>query len=96
MSTETPAGASADEDALQRVLAVKARHESELMRKSNVVGVGVGFREKAGHLTDEIALVVNVIRKLPSSQLAPEDFVPREIEGVPVDVREIGEIRSQA
>jgi hypothetical protein len=96
MSTETPAEASENEEALKRVLAVKARYESELMRKANVIGVGVGFREKAGQLTDEITLVVNVTHKLPYSQLAPEDFVPREIEGVPVDVREIGEIRSQA
>jgi hypothetical protein len=95
MSTETLGGAPSEE-AIQRVLAVKARHESELMRKSNVIGVGIGFREKAGQLTEEITLVVNVTRKLPRSQLAPEDFVPREIEGVPVDVREIGEIRSQS
>jgi hypothetical protein len=96
MSAETPAGASANEEALQRVLAVKARYESELMRKANVIGVGVGFREKSGHLTDEITIVVNVTHKLPYGQLAPEDFVPREIEGIPVDVREIGEIRSQS
>jgi hypothetical protein len=96
MNTETPGSTSSHEEAIQRVLAVKARHESELMRKSNVIGVGVGFREKAGQLTEEITLVVNVSHKLPRSQLAPQDFVPAEIEGVPVDVREIGEIRSQS
>jgi hypothetical protein len=96
MSTETSAAASSHAEAIQRVLAVKARHESELMRKSNVIGVGVGFREKAGQLTEEITLVVNVSHKLPRSQLAPQDIVPAEIEGVPVDVREIGEIRSQS
>ena len=81
-----------DEAPIQQALAVKARHESQLMQKANVVGVGVGFRERSGQLTDEIALVVNVTRKLPSDQLNPEDLIPQQIEGVPVDVRETGVI----
>ncbi len=82
------------EKAVQQAIAVKARHEARLMQKANVVGVGVGFREEGGKLTDQVALVVNVIRKLPKDQLAPEDLIPTEIEGVPVDVRETGEIRA--
>jgi hypothetical protein len=82
------------EKAVQQAIAVKARHEARLMQKANVVGVGVGFREQGGKLTDQVALVVNVIRKLPEDQLAPEDLIPTEIEGVPVDVRETGEIRA--
>jgi hypothetical protein len=82
------------ERALQQAIAVKARHEARLMRKANVVGVGVGFREQGGKLTDQVALVVNVTHKLPRDQLAPEDLIPAEIEGVPVDVRETGEIRA--
>jgi hypothetical protein len=82
------------EKAVQQAIAVKARHEARLMQKANVVGVGVGFREEGGRLTDEVALVVNVIRKLPKDQLAPEDLIPTEIEGVPVDVHETGEIRA--
>jgi hypothetical protein len=82
------------EKAVQQAIAVKARHEARLMQKANVVGVGVGFREEGGKLTDEVALVVNVIRKLPEDQLAPEDLIPTEIEGVPVDVHETGEIRA--
>jgi hypothetical protein len=82
------------ERALQQAIAVKARHEARLMQKANVVGVGVGFREQGGKLTDQVALVVNVTHKLPRDQLAPEDLIPAEIEGVPVDVRETGEIRA--
>jgi hypothetical protein len=82
------------EKEVQQAIAVKARHEARLMQKANVVGVGVGFRERGGKLTDEVALVVNVIRKLPEDQLAPEDLIPTEIEGVPVDVHETGEIRA--
>jgi hypothetical protein len=82
------------EKAVQQAIAVKARHEARLMQKANVVGVGVGFREEGGKLTDQVALVINVIRKLPEDQLAPEDVIPAEIEGVPVDVHETGEIRA--
>ena len=83
-----------DEAALQKATAVKARYEAGLMQKANVIGIGIGFRERGGQLTDEIVLVVNVTRKLPSRQLAPQDLIPNEIEGVPVDVREIGQIRA--
>ncbi len=36
------------EQAVQRALEVKRRHENELLRKPNVVAVGVGFRTRAG------------------------------------------------
>jgi len=95
MNHDDPRPPSGKDVAIRRALAVKARHEAQLMRKANVVGVGVGFREWGGRLTDEVALVVNVTRKLPSSQLAPQDLIPGEIEGVPVDVREVGQISAR-
>ena len=73
---------------------VKARYEAFLLKKANVVGVGVGFRERGGELTDEVALVVNVTRKLPATQLSLQDIIPAKIEGIPVDVRETGTIRA--
>jgi len=81
-----------NERAIQRAIEVKARYEASLLKKANVVGVGVGFKEQGGKLTDEIALVVNVTRKLPATQLSPQDIIPDKIEGIPVDVRETGTI----
>jgi hypothetical protein len=81
--------------ATQRVSAVKRTYQAELMSKANVVGVGVGFGTINGQRTDDIALVVMVSRKLPRTQLAPEDILPREIEGVRVDVQEVGLITTQ-
>ena len=83
-----------NEKAIQRAIEVKARHEASLMKKANVIGVGVGFREQDGFLTDEVALVVNVTRKLPPTQLSPQDVIPDKIEGIPVDVRETGVMRA--
>lgn len=75
---------------LDRVRAVKTAYEWELMRKPNVVGVGIGFRQRSGELTDELAIIVSVTHKVPMEDLAPEDQIPSEIEGVPVDVQVIG------
>ncbi len=83
-----------NEGAILRAIEVKARYEASLMKKANVVGVGVGFRQRGGELTYEVALVVSVTRKLPPAQLSPQDIIPDQIEGVPIDVRETGTIRA--
>jgi hypothetical protein len=80
---------------LDRVKAVKSAYGDELMSKANVVGVGVGFLHRGGMRTSTIALVVMVEKKVPGSQLAPSDMIPAEIEGVPVDVQEVGQISAQ-
>lgn len=84
------------EDATEKAQAVRRAHWEELLRKANVVGVGVGFRQRRGEPTEEVALVVMVSRKVPWAQLAPDDKVPSEIDGVPVDIQEVGELRAQA
>jgi len=81
-------------ESYQKAMVVKEKHEEALLNKANVMGVGVGLRMRAGELTDEVVLVVMVTRKVPRAQLAPEDFVPSEIEGVPVDIQEIGHVRA--
>jgi hypothetical protein len=80
--------------AMEKARAVKQAYQTELMSRANVVGVGIGFRHQGGVRTERIALVVMVSRKLPRSALAPEDLLPREIEGVPLDVQEVGEIKA--
>jgi len=69
-------------------------YEADLMRKANVVGVGIGLREQGGKPTGEPAIVVSVTRKVPPSQLAPDDVIPRELEGIPVDVQVVGVLRA--
>ena len=79
---------------IEQVTRVKERHEQELLRLANVVGVGVGFRHKHGQLTDEVALVVNVSQKKSVLELSQKDIIPTELEGIPVDVQEVGHIRA--
>ncbi len=78
----------------QRALEVKRRHEQELLRKANVVAVGIGYRTRGGQQTPEVCIVVSVKKKVVASNLKPRDLIPASIEGVPVDVVETGEIRA--
>ena len=82
------------EDALQRASEVKARYECCLLRKANVLSVGVGYRQRRGLLTDEVVLVVSVSRKMRRDQLHSDDIIPGHIEGIPVDVQETGVLRA--
>jgi len=82
------------EDVLQRASEVKTRHEARLLRKANVLSVGVGYRQRHGQLTDEVVLVVSVSRKMRRDQLQSDDIIPGYIEGIPVDVQETGVLRA--
>jgi len=83
------------DQAIQRVQDVKRRHEDELLRKPNVVAVGVGFRNRGGQATQEACIVVSVKTKVPAAQLQRGDLLPASIEGVPIDVVETGVIRAR-
>lgn len=83
------------EDLYARIRAVKKRHESMLLRKANVVGVGIGLRHCQGEPTGEPVLVVNVTHKVPLAELAPKDRIPRELDGIPVDVQAVGRPRAE-
>lgn len=86
-------GRAASKQALAaNVQMVRQKYQKMLMSKANVVGVGIGLRRAGGRRTEELALVVMVRRKLPLEQLAPGDVIPTEIDGVPVDVKEVGEL----
>ena len=81
--------------ALERAQTAKRTYEEALLARANVVGVGVGLIRRRGVLTGEIGIIVMVSRKVRRSELAPSDVVPTELEGVPVDVQEVGEIRAE-
>ncbi|MFH2102018.1 MAG: hypothetical protein ABIJ39_01500 [Chloroflexota bacterium] len=80
---------------IEKIRAIRKANQASLMAKPNVVGVGVGYRGHAGVQTDQLALVVMVSKKVPRAQLSAEELIPGEIDGVPVDVQEVGEVRAQ-
>jgi len=81
---------------MEQIRAVKQAYETQLLNMPNVVGVGIGYRSRGGMRTKTPALIVMVSKKIPSELLAPSDLIPSEIEGVPVDVQEVGELRALA
>jgi hypothetical protein len=83
-----------DETEQKHVIEVKRRHEHDLLRKANVVAVGVGYCTRGGVQTKQVGIVVSVKNKVPLSTLNPKDVIPRELENVPVDVVETGPIRA--
>jgi hypothetical protein len=70
-------------------------HRDVLMSKANVIGVGIGFRPAKGSDERELAIVVMVSQKLPKSKLAKDDLIPQDLEGIRVDVREVGRLEPQ-
>ena len=80
---------------ITHIRAVKAKYEKRLLRKKNVVGVGIGLRERKGQQTEEMVLTVLVSQKEPPSTLRLRDRIPQELDGVPVDVQVVGEFQAQ-
>jgi hypothetical protein len=83
---------SSDEQsiAMEKVRAAMQSHRDHLLSLPNVVGLGIGMRQKKGEWTNTISLIVMVKQKLPLKALAVEHRIPPEIDGIPVDVQETG------
>ena len=74
-----------------RIAAVSMSSPNEAGRE-NVLGFGVGFRYTAKRPTGDVAVKVYVREKLPLRRINASFAVPGDIDGVPTDVEEIGEV----
>jgi hypothetical protein len=68
----------------------------DFLRLMNVVGVGIGYKVRAGEQTSELSIAVSVTEKMPISQLPASQLVPPEVDGVTTDVVRTGAIRAVA
>jgi len=78
----------------ERILAALHEGQGALFARPNVVGVGVGYKEKGGLDTGRLALVVLVERKLPREALSPQALVPETVGEIQTDVIEVGRLRA--
>lgn len=78
----------------QTVTQVKEAHKQAILARPNIVGAGTGYKVRRGERTDELCVVVLVSRKVPLAALSAQDMVPRQLDGVPTDVIEVGELRA--
>jgi hypothetical protein len=83
-----------DEAIRQRLTETQAKYSEMLMAKANVIGVGLGYAQVDGELTDVPAIVVLVEVKLPLAALQSEDIIPRELDEMRVDVQETGALNA--
>jgi len=74
---------------------VQAKYANELMSKPNVVGVAVGHPIQNGVRSPDVGLIVMVDHKVPADQLSANDLIPKELDGIPVDVQETGGFSAQ-
>lgn len=75
---------------MAEIALIQERHEASLMRFPNVVGAGIGYRQRKGRPTGELCLVVMVSQKLERSDLPAAAILPRELDGAAIDVVESG------
>lgn len=68
--------------------------QRELLKKKNVVAVGIGFKEIAGVRQNKKAIVCSVKEKIRPEYLSKEDLIPAEIEDEITDVIETGVIKA--
>lgn len=76
------------------MLAILHQNRHQLLRRPNVVGCGVGWKQKKGLVTGDQALCVYVERKLPPDRLSPKALVPTRVGAAPTDVVEVGRMRT--
>ena len=78
-------------DRQARLMEIRNRHLDELMAIPGVVNVAVGFKQVGNQLTDEPSIVVLVERKKLELELPPDEVLPKELDGVRVDVMTFNE-----
>lgn len=85
---------SADEMTARAMLA-QQNYTDAFMRKRHVMGIAVGIGQRGGMPTGIFCLVVLVDEKVPLDVLDPVDWLPEDVDGVEVDVQEIGHVVAQ-
>lgn len=78
---------------IERILEIKKAAQKRLFKIPGVHAVGVGAKSVAGKRTGEVSITVFVDEKKPLSEIAPEDRIPSEIEGVRTDVVQRGRVK---
>jgi len=76
-----------------KVLDVYGKVKNDLIKRKNVFGVGHGFKEIGGKLTDKPSIIVYVKEKLNEEKISDEELIPKEIDGIQTDVVELSHHR---
>lgn len=81
-------------DKLHQAISYICKNQYEyFLNKSNVVGVGCGYKVKGGFYTKQLCIQVFVSRKISKYQLLSQDIIPTSLKGIPTDVVQTGIFR---
>jgi len=80
-------GPTARLDDVLTALLAQEQYEDALLKLSNVIGIGTGYRIRQGKPTREVCVRVLVSRKLPPANLAAVDIAPVRLR---VQTQEVG------
>lgn len=80
---------------LNQFLEAQRQFQNDLLSKTGVVGVGIGYKNAEQGELDELSVVAMVEQKRPIAGIREEDLVPRDLDGIKTDVVEVGVIRAQ-
>lgn len=92
-SDDPPSDASGDAQ-MARASSVQARYSDRLLQLPHVVGVGIGYMQVGDVVTDQVAIIVMVDRKVDASELQPNEMIPKQIEDVPIMIQEVGTLKA--
>ena len=70
------------------------RNREQLLKRSNVIATGVGYKITGGQKTATLSIVCSVAEKVAASKLLSRDMVPTTLEGTPTDVVQTGIVRA--
>jgi hypothetical protein len=73
---------------MEALLSTLKKNEKLLRNHKGVYKVDVGYAWRDGKMTGEVAIRAHVKRKKPEEELGKNDIVPKEIDGLPIDVIE--------
>ncbi|MGV2437497.1 MAG UNVERIFIED_CONTAM: hypothetical protein LVT10_23480 [Anaerolineae bacterium] len=81
---------------IEEAFEIKRAITNSIMAKRNVVGLGVGYKNRLGESTGKNLVVILLVQqKKPKAALTADDFIPPSINGVKTDVIEVGIFRAQ-
>ncbi|MHA2403985.1 MAG: hypothetical protein ACXADH_13400 [Candidatus Kariarchaeaceae archaeon] len=80
---------------MEEVQKVKKKYQDQLFKHKGVVGIGIGKKTVKGKETDDLAIIVSVELKVDEAELPEEDLLPEVLEGVPIDVQQVGILKIQ-
>lgn len=73
---------------------IKKSQEFGFLKKANVNAVSIGYKKVQGKETPQLCIVVGVSKKLPENQLCQNDIITKSLDGVPIDIVELGNIKA--